>query len=576
MKKTLLTTLITLYTGSVFANADSIYFGGDILTMNDAQPTAQAVAVKDGNIIAVGDFNSIKQEHKVAATSMVDLDGRTLLPGFIDSHGHLFLSAIKSIFVDMDPAPASNVRNIGDIQRNFSLELAKRAKEGKDDDRMLIGWGYDHAMLEEGRHPTRHDLDKISTDKPIMLIHFSAHQVVANTKLLEIAGISAETENPDGGVIQREEDGKTPNGILEEYASKIVMIPALLSIGYPDAEALPENFVPAAIAQASLNILEEYKSQGFTTATDAGTGVDAHELYKNMASQGALDIDVGIMPMYFQAGPELLAELYSPSYDNHYRVMGGKIGLDGGSPGRTAYLRTPYTEQLQGEEDYRGYPIMTDEKITEFMMDMFEHDVPAFVHALGDAAVDQAINAISAAEEAYPNKPHRTQLIHLQQVQDDQFKAMQDLDVTLTYQMAHSFYFADFHAKHIYGPERTKRLNPVQSGINYGFSTTIHHDAPVHPIDQFTLIWSAVNRTSRSGKVWGEEERISVMDALKASTINAAYQFKEEDIKGSLEVGKMADMIIIDQNPLEIDPQALKDLKVLETIKEGQSVYLAK
>lgn len=239
-------------------------------------------------------------------------------------------------------------------------------------------------------------------------------------------------------------------------------------------------------------------------------------------------------------------------------------------------MRAPYAEQLEGEDNYRGYAAVTDAKVEEFLLDLYKRDIPAFIHSLGDASVDQAIKAVKVAEKAYPGKDRRTQLIHLQQVQDDQFETMQDLDVTLTFQMAHSFYFADFHSKHVYGPERTAKLNPVQSAINYGFTPTIHHDGPVHPIDQFTLIWAAVHRTSRSGKVWGEDERISVMDALKASTIHAAYQFKEEDIKGSLEVGKMADMIIIDKNPLEIEPQALKELKVLETIKQGKSVYQTK
>lgn len=570
MKKTLLVTLLALASGSVMADADSIYYGGNILTMNDAQPLAEAVAIKNGRILAVGDLATIKAEHNKTDTELVNLNGRTLMPGFIDSHGHISQAAIKKSFVNMDPAPAGNVGSIKDIQRNFNLELAKR-EEG--DQRWLIGWGYDHAMLEENRHPTRHDLDAISAEIPILLIHFSSHQVVANSKMLEIAGFDETSKDPAGGVIVREADGKTPNGILEEYASKPVIVSAILEMGYGSATDLPEDFISGAMQMALMNIMEDYVSQGFTTAIDAGTGLDVHYLLTDMGQKGLLPIDIAAAIFYFQADAEQLSKLYSPIYDNNYRMMGGKIALDGGSPGRTANLRQPYHQQLKGEEDYVGYASVSDETAKNFISGLYQYNVPAFIHALGDAAVDQAIEVVRFAESAHEGNDRRTQLIHLQQVQADQFETMQALDVTLTYQMAHNFYFADFHAKHIYGSERTKKLNPIQSGIDYGFSTTIHHDAPVHPIDQFTIIWAAVNRTSRSGKVWGEDERISVMDALKASTINAAYQLREEDSKGSLEQGKLADMIIIDQNPLTVEPQKLKDLKVLETIKEGRSIY---
>jgi predicted amidohydrolase YtcJ len=196
-----------------------------------------------------------------------------------------------------------------------------------------------------------------------------------------------------------------------------------------------------------------------------------------------------------------------------------------------------------------------------------------YIHALGDAALDQAIEGLRRLPPENPGQRRRTQLIHVQQAQEDQLDALVELKATLTFQVAHNFYFGDFHREQIYGPARTARLNPAQSALQRGLSVSIHHDSPVHPIDQFTLIWAAVNRLTRSGQVIGEAQKLTVLQALRASTIEAAYQFFEEDRKGSIEVGKLADLIILSQNPLEIDPLQLRNIQVLETIKEGETVY---
>jgi len=199
--------------------------------------------------------------------------------------------------------------------------------------------------------------------------------------------------------------------------------------------------------------------------------------------------------------------------------------------------------------------------------------VPLYIHALGDAAVDQAILALQQLPRQGAQALRQTQLIHVQQLQEDQLDQLADLNVSLTFQVAHNYYFGDFHREQIYGPLRTARLNPARSALDRGLSVSIHHDSPVHPIDQFTLIWAAVNRATRSGAVIGPEQRITVMEALQASTIGPAYQFFEADQKGSLEEGKLADMIVLSANPLEVDPMALRDIQVLRTFKEGKTVF---
>ncbi len=229
----------------------------------------------------------------------------------------------------------------------------------------------------------------------------------------------------------------------------------------------------------------------------------------------------------------------------------------------------PYHEQLAGEIDYRGFPHFKDQEVLNTLVqENIEAGNPLYIHALGDAAVAQAITALQSVETNT-----RTQLIHVQQVKEEQLDVLKALGVTLTFQVAHNYYFGDFHHQQIYGPQRTARLNPARSALDRGMSVSLHHDSPIHPIDQMMLIWAAVNRVTRSGKLIGEEQRIPVIDALKASTINAAYQFFEESRKGSIEVGKLADLVILSDNPLKIDPIKIRDIQILETIKEGNTVF---
>jgi predicted amidohydrolase YtcJ len=287
-------------------------------------------------------------------------------------------------------------------------------------------------------------------------------------------------------------------------------------------------------------------------------------------------LDVVAFPHYAQA-PTSALDAYSRKYVNHLRIGGVKIDLDGGSPGRTAYLREPYFKQHSGEVKYRGYPRFADQdQLNELVVSYYKRAVPVLIHALGDAAVDQAIAAVSAAERAVAGQDRRTQLIHLQQIQEDQLDAVRRLHVTLTFQVAHVYYFGDVHQDEIFGPERAARITPLRSAIDRALPVSIHTDAPVHPVDQMTLIWAAVNRQTAGGRVLGPPQRITVLEALQASTIGPAYQFFEERDKGSLEVGKLADFVILDRNPLAEPPESLRTIGVVETIKEGVTVFLAR
>ncbi len=552
--------------------ADVIYHGGPILTMEDDDPQVEALAVGGGRILAVGSMEDVSKSSG-PSTRSIDLAGRTLMPGFFDGHSHLTMTSAKLAVVNLDPPPAGPADSIRAIQQALRerLETAGVGEIG-----WLVGWGYDHAMLEEARHPDRFDLDAVSSEVPIVLIHFSSHQVVVNGKGLELVGISATTPDPKGGRILRVDGGSEPNGLLQETAMFPVVFPILNGLLGGGAGGSVEGPLGDAVLERAERAVGHYVAQGYTTLTEMAGTLLAIRLLRALAEEDRLPVDVIAVPLVQEYGPEEVRALRSETYDRRFRVGGAKIILDGGSPGRSAYLQEPYHVQLPGEVDYRGYSHFASQAdVDALVTSHFEAGNPVYIHALGDAAVEQAIVALRAAREAVPGADRGPQLIHVQQAKEEQLAALAELDAHITFQVAHNFYFGDFHVAQIYGPERSARLNPARSAIDRGLSVSLHHDSPVHPVDPWMLVWAAVNRTTRSGRVIGPEQRITVLEALQASTLEAARQFHEAHGKGSLSVGKRADLIVLDRNPLEIDPTTLREVRVLETVKDGETVFRA-
>ncbi len=541
------------------AVADRIYLG-EIITVDAADRVAEAVAVKDGRILAVGTRAEV-MERRGDGTRVVSLAGRALLPGFIDSHSHLMLVAQKLEAADVSPQAPAAATSFADLRR---MLLAHEGRSDLASGDWLIGWGYDHSKLAEGRHPTRDDLDAISTERPIALLHFSGHQAVLNSKALEIAGYSADTPDPPGGAIGRRPGSLEPDGMVQEQAWLPVFVKLLQA---------PFDERVERVARA----LELYASHGFTTVQEGALqDPDALQIFRALAESGRLEQDVIAFPYHAFLGQ------YEGDFEalravgERFRFGGVKLVLDGGSPGRTAWLREPYHVQLEGEDEFRGFPHHAEQgEVDALLIELYGRGLPVNIHALGDAAVDQAIDAIRAAERAVPGRDRRTNLIHLQVLGEDQLDALATLDVTLTFQVAHNYYFGELHREHTLGPERAARLNPARSALERGFHFTIHHDAPVHPVDQMLLIWAAVNRVTDAGAVLGPAQRIPVEAALRASTWDAAYQYFEEDRKGSIEPGKLADFVILSESPLRADPMRLREIRVLETIKEGETIYRA-
>lgn len=584
---------------SVDQSADIIYTGGDIVTMNEAQPTAEALAVKDSRIIAVGTTAGVLT-YKGNATKMVDLQGKTLIPGFFDAHSHLFLSTLSSVGADLYPPPMGTVDSMAKLKQALIEFMDKKnLKAGQ----WIIGLNYDDTLLKEKRHPTRDDLDQVSTDHPIIIIHISAHLASANSRALELAGISSKTSDPVGGRFVRRSGSQEPNGVMESNMAFLKVI-----------AKIPTPTLDQAAGMLADTLKNVYAANGITTAQEAGGMMPPlFKAFQLAADKNILPIDLIGYPK--DSDKNVLANYKENQYyRNHFRLGGLKLIYDGSIQGYTAYLSKPYhippqsdgpTEDHcnlsgiegvlldidednyadsdwhddvadEGKSGFRGKSYYGSQKEADRLIESaLRNGWHILGHTNGDAATDMFIESMRKGLAKYPVRDHRATIIHAQMMREDQLDAAKELGLVPSFFPAHIYYWGDRHRDIFIGPERAARLNPLKGALDRGMRFTLHHDAPVTTPDMMMVIQSAVNRVTSSGKPLGREFEIPVMEALKAVTINAAWQEGEEDLKGSIEVGKLADLVILSGNPLTVEPTAIKDIKVMETIKEGKSVYKA-
>jgi predicted amidohydrolase YtcJ len=536
----------------------TVYYNGDIIDMAGKSPIYQdALVEKNGKIIFIGE-SAKAMEVAGKAHQMIDLKGKTLLPGFIDGHAHFANFAAQAIGAQILPPPdagANNIPALIDILKTWNTE----------ENRALTGWifgsGFDDSVLEEKRFPTKEDLDKVSTEYPIMIIHISGHFAALNTKGLELLGITSETKDPEGGIIRRLPNSKEPNGVLEELAA----IPYYSKAISPASDKALLKFMTAGQNMAL--------SYGYTTAQE-GRAMEQHDLLAEFAEKNFWKIDV-VSYIDYAFMQHMDSKWNSKTYNNHYRIAGLKLTLDGSPQGRTAWRTKPYLLVPHGaKKDYLGYPALAnDDDVTAIYDKAFKNNWQVLTHANGDAAMDQMIRTMRPLAEKYGNVDRRNVLIHGQYIRNDQLDTFKELDVIASLFPLHTFYWGDWH-KEIIGDSIGNKISPVRTALNKGLNITIHTDAPVALPNLMRVVWTAVNRTSRSGQIIGEEERLTPYEALQAITIWSAYQHFEENEKGSLEIGKLADLVILDKNPLKVAPDTIKDILVLETIKEGKSIYL--
>ena len=546
------------------ATADRIYVNGTVITVDDAHPQAEAVAVKGGKILRVGTRAEV-EALKGPATVVQDLGGKTLLPGFIDAHGHLSGVGLQAVSANLLPPPDGRNDSIPALQATYREWMASSPIPKTYG--VIIGFGYDDSQLREQRHPTSADLDKVSTDLPVYAIHQSGHLGVANSKALAMIGVTADSVDPPGGHIQRKPGSKAPNGVLEENAH----FAALVKLAFEHVKEEQSRALQAAGEQL-------YIKYGFTTAQDGATDPGNVAGYIAAAEAGRLKIDVASYPAFLSLGDGAFMKgpYFGREYKGHFRIAGVKLTLDGSPQGKTAWLTKPYYKPPSGQKaDYAGYPALKDEQVVAAVQDAFSKNWQVLAHTNGDAALDQFLNAVEQAGKAAPGTDRRPVAIHAQTARLDQVERMKALGVIPAFFSMHTFYWGDWHRDSVLGPERAANISPTGWALARGMIFTSHHDAPVAFPDSMRVLSATVNRATRSGQVLGPDQRVDPIVAIKAMTLWAAYQHFEEKTKGSIEAGKLADFVVLSDNPLTVDRAMLADLVVLETIKEGQSLYKA-
>lgn len=559
-------------------NADTIYRGGTIITMVDGSPAVEAVAVASGRILAAG------SEREVMATAddqtrVVDLAGNTLMPSFIDAHGH-FMNAPQVVkWANVQGVPAGPVTSVEDVVAALQAHVRKL---GLQPGEWVIGYGYDRSSLAERRELTVDDLDPFFPDNPVLLIHSSNHGAVLNTAAFREVGYDENTETPAGGVIVRKPGTTVPAGLIMETA----FLPIFANM-------------PKAGERERLDTLDEaqqiYARVGVTTCQEGATNAADVRFLRTAAAEGLLYLDIVSLPFVFDI-PELVSDLvpgWAPdpqggpmqlpddirtlfgTYRDHVKLAGIKLVLDGSPQGKTAYWTEPLlTDGPGGEKDWRGEPTLPPEEIKDAVAEIYSKGVQVFMHANGDAAIDLAVDAIRGAG-AHAGDGQRPIVIHSQCMRPEQLGEYVELGINPSFFTAHTFYWGDEHLANL-GPQRASFLSPMASAIAKGLHCSNHTDFSVTPMEPMRVMWSSIMRTSKSGTPIGPDERIDIWQALRSLTVEAAWQIFEEDRKGTIEPGKLADLVILDANPLEVTTDELLDIGVVETLKEGRSVYLAR
>jgi predicted amidohydrolase YtcJ len=539
--------------------ADRIWSGGTILTMNEAAMRAEAVAEKDGRIVAVGAEDDV-MAHRGPETEVIDLGERTLLPGFFDAHGHVFMGGLQALSANLLAPPDGEVADIASLQQTLRDWVVANAEAVEKYD-LIIGFGYDNAQLAELRHPTRDDLDAVSADVPVLIIHQSGHLAALNSAALEVVGYNASTEDPEGGVIRRRAGSSEPNGVLEETAFFAAIVRLMGDIGEAGARAF---------AKAGSELWARY---GYTTAEEGRSLPSTVAMLQKIADEGSFAIDV-VTYVDVLADRDFIAEHQSDSYTNRFRVAGAKLTIDGSPQGFTAWRDRPYVDPVGDyPPGYTGYAAATRDQVVDAVKWAYANDIQLLTHSNGEAATDLLIAANEAAQAEHGPTETRPVLIHGQFLRSDQLDAVKRLGIMPSLFPMHTFYWGDWHREHTVGPELVDDISPTGWCVQRGIKFSSHHDAPVAFPDSMRILDATVTRRSRSGDIIGPAQRVDVITALKAMTIWPAWQHHEEETKGSIEVGKLADLVILSKDPTAIDPETLDQIKVFETIKEGTTVY---
>ncbi|ART79099.1 amidohydrolase [Oceanisphaera avium] len=540
-----------------FLYADTLYTNGDILTMQGTSPQyVETLAVKGNLIQALGTHQAL-QPYQGPDTKIVDLQGKTLLPGFIDAHSHFMFALNMVNQANVASPPVGKVTDIESLLNQLAdFQQTKQIEPGG----WLIGWGYDHGALAEQRSITKDDLDARFADYKVLLIHVSGHGGVLNSQALAWAGIDASTPTPEGGIIARLPNSNEPAGLVMETA----YLPVFANLPKAD-EAQQLALIDAA--------QQMYASQGYTHAQEGFSHLADVDFLMKAAAQKRVYLDIVSLLSFTEFADWLDKPRYSLGhYQDGIKLQGLKITQDGSPQGKTAFMSQPYlTGGPNGEQDWRGQTTLPYKDFAALVTKALDNNVQVFIHANGDATIDEAINAVEAAGITAADDA-RTVVIHSQFQRPEQLDDYVRLGITPSYFTNHTYFWGDVHIENL-GLEKASFISPLTSAINKNLVVSNHTDFNVTPLDPFFVMWSAMARETRGGTILGEPERVTAYQALQAMTTGPAYQVFEEARKGKLQAGLLADFVVLDKNPLKVGVDAVREIKVVATIKEGRTIY---
>lgn len=518
--------------------ADLVLTNANVLTMNPSKPHAQAIAIQDDKIIEVGTNKEIKP-YIGKNTKIINLEEKTVVPGFIDTHAHItgYGKSLRQI----------NLRGVSSI-KEMQKKLKSRAQETPKG-QWILGRGWDQDQLIEKRYPTRWDLDKFSPNNPVILTRVCGHLCVANSQALELAGIAKETTSPPAGQIDKDPKTGEPTGILRENAMNLVW------------EVKPEPSEEELI-EACILACQKAVEAGLTSVHWLISSPTEIRVIQKLRQQNKLPLRVYIMVSVKLLDHLIDLGLHTGFGDNRIRIGSVKIFSDGSLGARTAALFQPYHD----EPTRKGIMLYTQEKLNTLVMKAHRAGFQLAIHAIGDRAIDMTLTALENALEEAPKKNHRHRIEHASVLNRKLIQRMKRLKVIASVQP--HFVVSDFWVADRVGPTRARWVYPFKTLVQEGVLTTGSSDCPVEPIDPLLGVWAAVAREAFP------EERISVDDALRLYTVNAAYASFEEDVKGSIDVGKLADLVVLSREPHEISPNEIRDVEVEMTIVGGKVVYI--
>lgn len=520
-----------------------ILHNGNIFTVNPKEPTAQALAIADGRLIAVGS-NADVLRLASARTKKIDLGYKTVLPGFIDAHSHPAYSGIKHLkMVDCD------LRSIREIKEAIRQRAASTPKGN-----WVEGFKYDDTKTNEGRKINMADLDDAAPEHPVRIIHRGGHTYYCNSLAFKMASVTDATPNPQGGEFEKTSNGELTGCVKEAAADVFDKI-------IPDVDTRSER-------QEGVKLISKMLAKtGVTSITDAGGNPEFLQAYEDAYEAGELDVRIYCMIRHAHIDKMIAAGVRTGMGNEWVKIGGMKMACDGSISERTARLSQPYT----GRPNDYGIIVMDDEQLYPDAKKAYDAGWQIGIHANGDVGIDLTLKLYERLHKENPKKDPRFRIEHCTMINDNLIQRMKALGVIPTPFSTYVYYHGE--KMKAYGEERLRNMFALRSFLNAGIRPTQASDYPPGPFEPMMALQSSVTRTDMKGNVWGANQKVSVEEAIKIGTINGAYASFEEKIKGTLETGKLADLVVLDRNPFKEDTSTLISIPIERTMTGGKWVY---